>query len=176
MKKELDDALCRDFPILYADRHGNPAQTSMYWGFCVGDGWESLIRDLSAKLEKLIEQMSDVVCKCGHDKEQFHLYGNCSFDFRDDDETDTKDSFCLCKEYKSNRPMASQVKEKFGTLRFYMTTSTLEMGKLIDEAEELSAKTCEECGKPGNLRKKHYWVYTACDECDIKKGCNDGNV
>src|SRR5438105_15914827 len=47
---------------------------------------------------------------------------------------------------------AVQVKEKFGTLRFYMSTSTDGMDKLIDEAEALSAKTCEVCGNDGRIR------------------------
>ncbi len=57
---------------------------------------------------------------------------------------------------------ADQVKEKFGTLRFYMSSSTDEMEAWIDEAEAESAVTCEECGAPGKLRGKG-WLYTACD-------------
>ena len=60
---------------------------------------------------------------------------------------------------------ASQVKEKFGTLRFYMTCSPPEMERLIDEAEMVSAKTCEHCGAPGKLRHGG-WVLTLCDKCD----------
>ncbi len=56
---------------------------------------------------------------------------------------------------------ASQVKEKYGTLRFYMSASTNEMEAWISEAEDESARTCEECGAPGELRGKH-WHYTAC--------------
>src|SRR3990172_2713768 len=37
---------------------------------------------------------------------------------------------------------AIQVKEKFGTLRFYMTSSTPQMEKEINKAAALSAKTC----------------------------------
>jgi hypothetical protein len=59
---------------------------------------------------------------------------------------------------------ASQVKEKFGGLRFYMTASTPDMEKLIEEAEELSLKTCETCGKSGSLRSFGGWLVTLCDE------------
>lgn len=52
MKKELDEALVRDFPNLYRDRHGDMRRTCMVWGF-PGDGWEPLIRRLSEKLEPL---------------------------------------------------------------------------------------------------------------------------
>ena len=58
-----------------------------------------------------------------------------------------------------------QIKEKFGGLRFYMRSSTDEMEKLIAQAEDLSYKTCEVCGKPGQLRDDSYWYSTRCDEC-----------
>jgi len=58
---------------------------------------------------------------------------------------------------------ACQVKEKFGMLRFYMTHSTDEMDKLIDEAENKSATICEECGEPGKLRRGS-WVRCLCDK------------
>lgn len=58
---------------------------------------------------------------------------------------------------------ASQVKEKYGTLRFYMTYSTPEMDLWIDKAETQSETTCEACGASGKLRGKG-WYYTACDE------------
>jgi hypothetical protein len=61
-------------------------------------------------------------------------------------------------------PKAAQVKEKFGGLRFYMTCGTGEIFKLIEEAEALSCKTCEECGKPGKGRSGG-WIHTLCDCC-----------
>jgi hypothetical protein len=61
-------------------------------------------------------------------------------------------------------PKASQVKEKFGGLRFYMTCATDEIFDLIEEAEALSCKTCEECGKPGEERCGG-WIHTHCDYC-----------
>ena len=61
-------------------------------------------------------------------------------------------------------PRASQVKEKFGGLRFYMTTASDEMYDLIAEAESLSYKTCETCGKPGEERGNG-WIRTLCDSC-----------
>jgi hypothetical protein len=63
---------------------------------------------------------------------------------------------------------ASQIKEKYGTLRLYMHSETEEMSWLIDEAENKSAITCETCGKEGEL-KGSGWYYTACNDCDIKK-------
>ena len=59
---------------------------------------------------------------------------------------------------------ASQVKEKYGTLRFYLSGGTDRMYAIINEAERQSAKTCETCGKPGKLRGRG-WYYTRCAAC-----------
>jgi hypothetical protein len=59
--------------------------------------------------------------------------------------------------------VALQVKEKFGTLRFYVSQYDESIEALIVDAEKKSARVCEQCGKPGTLRG-HAWFYTACDE------------
>lgn len=57
-----------------------------------------------------------------------------------------------------------QVKEKFGTLRFYMSYFLDdEMQKLVHAAEFESASTCEICGEKGSLRTGNY-LTTACNE------------
>jgi hypothetical protein len=56
-----------------------------------------------------------------------------------------------------------QVKEKFGTLRFYMNSETEEMSDLIDKAEAKSAETCEICGAKGTLRSHFRWLFTRCE-------------
>jgi len=63
---------------------------------------------------------------------------------------------------------ATQIKEKYGTLRAYMSAETDEMQVVIDEAEEKSAVTCEYCGQPGILRTKG-WHFTLCDECNKER-------
>lgn len=66
-----------------------------------------------------------------------------------------------------------QVKEKFGTLRYYYDSEleygTIErkiMDAIIDAAEAKSAGICEWCGKYGELRTQRYYVLTLCDGCD----------
>ena len=61
-------------------------------------------------------------------------------------------------------PKASQVKEKYGSLRFYMTRGSDEIFHLIERAEELSSKTCEECGDYGEERGGG-WIRTLCLKC-----------
>ena len=58
----------------------------------------------------------------------------------------------------------TQVKEKFGGLRFYINGGSNEIYNKITEAEKLSHETCELCGKKGELRTKIRWFTTLCDE------------
>lgn len=64
--------------------------------------------------------------------------------------------------------VASQVKEKFGTLRFYTRASTDVQDAMIDVAEEVSARTCDVCGCPGQLVRDG-WLRTRCE----KECCKD---
>lgn len=60
----------------------------------------------------------------------------------------------------------AQVKEKFGTLRFYCSSGEGEApmaGRVVSATEWLSGAVCETCGAPGSVRPGG-WVKTACDE------------
>lgn len=61
-----------------------------------------------------------------------------------------------------------QVKEKFGTLRFYYTGGDDYIRGLVSMAESMSAVTCEECGNPG--KQTHGgWIKTTCTPCEDKR-------
>ncbi len=58
-----------------------------------------------------------------------------------------------------------QVKEKFGGLRFYIVRTSDELDRLVEDAENDSFFTCEECGNPGETRATSGgWEYTSCAE------------
>jgi len=69
-------------------------------------------------------------------------------------------------------PRATQVKEKFGGLRFYMSTETDEIDWYIQEAVHKASHTCETCGNPGKSRLTS-WIVTACDACYLKIVANE---
>jgi formylmethanofuran dehydrogenase subunit E len=67
-----------------------------------------------------------------------------------------------------------QIKEKFGTLRYYYrsdikTLSIKEaMDRYVRQAEIESAKTCETCGKEGTItNRKMGWMKTRCSSCAV---------
>ena len=134
MKEKLDKQLVQDYPLLYSDRYVGMRSTAMCWGFECGDGWEPLIRNLSKRLEKYIAALP-----LPTEKQKEYFGGN-------------------------GLPRATQVKEKFGTLRFYMTHSTMKMDRAIRKAEKMSQYICENCGQPGKLYTDG-WCMVRCDNC-----------
>jgi hypothetical protein len=58
--------------------------------------------------------------------------------------------------------VADQVKEKFGTLRFYYTGGDDYISGLVSMAESMSGVTCEECGAPGESGGSG-WISTLCE-------------
>lgn len=60
-------------------------------------------------------------------------------------------------------PVIEQVKEKFGSLRFYVSNSTPRFDNYIGFAEAMSSVTCEECGAPGESRNDG-WIKVLCDK------------
>ena len=63
----------------------------------------------------------------------------------------------------------AQIKEKFGTLRFYPGGCTEEQLKLIVEAERKSSTICEYCGSKDAKLYTDGWYTTECKDCRNKK-------
>jgi hypothetical protein len=61
--------------------------------------------------------------------------------------------------------IVTQVKEKFGTLRFYYDGGDKEFDSWVGEAEKASAFVCEDCGRIGKLVSKNGWYRTLCSNC-----------
>ncbi len=61
--------------------------------------------------------------------------------------------------------VAVQVKEKFGTLSFYVEGASDEQFKLIWSTGRESGFTCERCGAPGERYLADGWHMTRCSAC-----------
>jgi hypothetical protein len=93
--------------------------------------------------------------------------------------------FCdLCsKEGDEVQVVATQIKEKYGTLSFYTTVYGANniqsdiIDDIISEAERKSVYTCEVTGKHGEPCKRGGWYRTLCYEQARKDGyvaCDEG--
>lgn len=66
-----------------------------------------------------------------------------------------------------------QIKEKFGTLRFYVSHYDDYTRERIQKAESQSWITCEICGgKKATLTVRGGYYQTLCRKCRLKKGSN----
>ena len=70
--------------------------------------------------------------------------------------------------------IATQVKEKYGGLRFYFYGGDDYIDGSVSLAESLSYKICEDCGSTKNVTQTEGWILTLCEEClkeyDKKRG------
>ena len=58
----------------------------------------------------------------------------------------------------------TQIKEKFGELRWYDLNSTQDIQDIIHKYEDISAHTCIDCGKPAT-KMSTGWICPYCDDC-----------
>lgn len=133
MKKELDEALCAKYPKIFVNRYGDMKETLMCWGFDVGDGWYQILDSLCGQIQHYTDWNNDNYAK-GY------------------------------KQYKQvPQVIATQVKEKFGGLRFYYDGGDDHISGMVRMAESWAANTCETCGNPGTIRHGG-WIRSLCDK------------
>jgi hypothetical protein len=58
-----------------------------------------------------------------------------------------------------------QIKEKFGGLRFYYSGGDEAICGMVNLAESLSYKICEDCGSTKDIGYTKGWITTMCKEC-----------
>lgn len=145
------------FPILFQERKKSMRETCMCWGIECPLGWYHILEQLCTVLEFYNIDIG----------KKYHL-----------------------------AIVGEQVKEKFGTLRFYyrvcnvnddgvidyeidypdarIQSDYLDMlaSMAIDEAEDLTAKTCADCGMPldkDNTVETKGWITYICKKCDEER-------
>jgi hypothetical protein len=154
MRKELDQQLCEKYPLLFKNRNASMMETLMCWGFEHGDGWYNIINALCDNMQSHIDW--------SHKQHAWDLKWNR-------EHPDEQRPVC--------EPVAqvivTQVKEKFGSLRFYYQGGDDAISGMVRMAESMSAVMCEECGAPAETRGPG-WIRTLCEvherECQERIG------
>jgi hypothetical protein len=154
MRKELDELLCEKYPKIFRDRNAPMNQTCMCWGFNCGDGWFNIIDQLCANIQGYINNVEQ--------------RRNSTIKWNENVNDPDFEWVAFVK--REERPVpelvdqvvAVQVKEKFGTLRFYYHGGDDVIDGMVGMAESMSAVTCEECGNPGTDTKGG-WIRTLCE-------------
>jgi hypothetical protein len=158
MKRELDEALCAKYPLIFKHRNADMRTTAMCWGLECGDGWYNIIDVLCGLLTSDYRQAQSryefIKDKLGQPK------WASSKELITQEQID--DAKVKLDEETLKVPVAVQVKEKFGGLRFYVQAATDKHYQYISFAESMSYRTCEECGAPGKTYTDG-WHMTLCD-------------
>ena len=156
MHKLLDEYLCKKYPKIFVDRYSPMTQTCMCWGFSHGDGWFHILDNLCSCIQSHIDSHNEWVEKYGLPTWKEIQEGK-------------KEATEWIKEEPTliSQLVADQVKEKFGTLRFYCHGGDEKIYGMVDLAEQFSAQVCENCGRMDELvnRNSRGWIRTTCPCC-----------
>ena len=183
MKPELDKTLCERYPKIFADRHADMTTTAMCWGFDCGDGWFNILDQLCSQIQHHIDWRQQQYARAESYNQALalaqagfpaKLTEYFTYGMLPDASTLKNVEF----EIKRNQPrklpdlvqqvLASQVKEKYGMLRFYYDGGDERISGMVALAEAMSLVTCECCGSPGETRHDG-WVRTLCDIHYVEK-------
>ena len=179
MNDEQDNALCEKFPKIFRDRHNNTSPIS--YGIGGGSGWYNLIEMGCSLIQHHIKcerysraqalQYNRVLRRAlAGDKAGliwFRTYGKNGpneWTYKNVEEDLEEATFRTVPE-KCEQLVAAQVKEKFGTLRFYSDGGDSYIRGVLSMMERMSSITCESCGNPGKTRNGG-WLTTLCNSCN----------
>jgi len=178
MKQELDKLLCERYPKMMVNRNKNMQETCMCWGFECGDGWFNILDQLMGSIQHHIDWKEKQRVGAIKYNEMAAQAKAGNFDLFEEDMKALPND-----QYKEKRlaeivagdfrqvpesiPQVTldQVKEKFGTLRFYYSGGDDYISGMVSLAESLTGVTCEECGNTGE-RRGGGWVHTYCTPCE----------
>lgn len=62
-----------------------------------------------------------------------------------------------------------QIKTDCCLLRCNTTLHNDELDQIINAHKERATRTCEQCGKPGEIRMERRWKTVLCDTCNSKR-------
>ncbi len=157
MKEELDHFLTKRYPDIFKNRHSSIQESCMAWGFSCGDGWFNILNTACGLIDAHIK---NIVKKNKDNAEYVRKIENKEevYDW-------VKKSYGEGKLKQVDVPIfvAEQIKEKFGTLRFYYRGGDDYIDGVVRFAEAMSGKVCEVCGAAGSLGGNGY-ISTKCKE------------
>jgi hypothetical protein len=177
MNSILDDDLIKKYPKIFRDRYASMQVTAMCWGFECGEGWYNIIDALCYQIQHHIDWKRSQRSRALRynraltraikgdknglikyltygDQPNEKTYENVEFEIKRNQLREVPQA--------PHQVVATQIKEKFGTLCFYYNGGNDYISGLVTMAEEFSNRTCENCGNPGK-RRGNGWLYTACD-------------
>lgn len=169
------EKLCEKYPKIFADRNKSPMESCLAFGIETGPGWYNIIDQLCHNIQWHIDGTAKAregavaynimrqQASIGNWKlfDEYHDFATLPAQIeRYKDEllkSSARKVFDLVPQV-----VAAQVKEKFGTLRFYYDGGDSVIEGMVYMAESMSGVTCEVCGAPGITGGRGY-ISTKCE-------------
>ena len=153
MEKITTDALIAKYPKIFKPYDGNPGDVNWHG---VPEGWLSTIDDLCGSIQHYIDYVTRYVPNP---------------DYIEGSEYDRNDitTHKLISKHP-NQVTCTQIKEKFGGLRFYENGADNVVDGMIKMADFICSNTCQECGSRNDLGQTKGWIATMCRNCIIGHG------
>lgn len=176
MNRHYDKYLVKKYPKLFRDRYKSMRETCMCWGFECGDGWFNILRALCANIQGHINwsrknratalQFNRVVTRWVENMDDKGLRWYYKFgDYINEDVIEKTKLVPRLQDVPEACPqvVVDQVKEKFGTLRFYYHGGDETIDGMVRMAGTMSSVTCEVCGNKGKITGGG-WLSCRCPE------------
>ncbi|NDC30845.1 MAG: hypothetical protein EBZ58_07930 [Bacteroidetes bacterium] len=181
MKQELEEQLYNKYPKLFKQRKLPMTQTAMCFGLECGSGWFDIVDRMCSLIQGHIDQSRSSAFYAkeynrvlrqainGNDRNlrfRYKKFGHKDEVIEEYVKRDIENK-PFRQPFREVAPQVefTQIKEKFGTLRAYITGGDEYCHGIISMAVSMSAITCEECGMPGKQRGGG-WIMTLCDNCE----------
>jgi hypothetical protein len=142
------------YPKIFVDYEGNPGRCNWYG---VPYGWLSIVDDLCGAIQNYIDYRVILI-----DNPEY-VEGST---YDEDDSTTWKFS-----RTSPNQVTCTQMKEKFGGLRFYENDGDKQVDGMISMAEYLCSNTCQDCGSREDVGvTTSGWISVICKSCATEGG------
>jgi hypothetical protein len=184
MNNELDKKLIEKYPKIFRDIYKDPMISPLYFGFECDDGWYWLIDNLCNSIQSYIDNNSKKkIIKNRFYRLLYDLFqwtkstkiivlqplrkyfwskkGTKIFNYLYDKEKIEIETI--------SQVVATQVKEKYGGLRFYYYGGDRFIAGMIWLAEYQSYHICETCGSTKDVFQTKGYITTICNDCYKQK-------
>lgn len=176
MEFDLDKRLSETYPLILSQKYKGTPADPFYFGFECGPGWFNIIDRLCRNIQNHIDQRAEDHNRAvAHNKMRDEMLAGDFTEFEnrfvklshgDTDWVERNRAEILAKPWPVpelvEQVVAAQVKEKFGTLRFYYDGGDEYVSGMVRMAEAMSGCTCEQCGAPGKSYNTG-WMQTMCE-------------
>jgi hypothetical protein len=157
MNKELEDHLCKKYPKILTVSNNNKERCYGMFGIDCEDGWFLHLDRMFDAIQSTIdfsetnyENLKQHYNKLPWYKKLWSIYKRSRYHYLRDNQTPIP------------QVIAVQIKEKFGTLRFYYIGGDDRITPIVDFYESYTQYICEDCGSTTEIGYTNGWIRNVC--------------